>query len=219
MKCYILLTLGCIILLTACMTETLSPTAPSDLAATTEVGVLPTPPAPDSPLAMPATPQPSSTLPRDMYSGLRDAVAKELDVAPETLQMVHSEEMTWRDSSLGCPEKGMNYSQVIIYGWRIVFEDENGKLHYVHTGENSKNFIICTNPIATKPGLTPIPEGVNMNIAKDAAMDVLMQHLDVERNKISIVSVEVVEWRNSCLGCQRPNQNCLAAITPVSVSH
>jgi len=214
MKHYIALTLSCIALLTACMTTTPSPSPTPVPTATTEVNTLPTPTSPDSPISVPPTPRLSSQLPREMYGDLRDAVAKQLGAAPETLRMVHSQEMQWRNSSLGCPEKGMNYLQVIIPGWRIVFEDENGTQHDVHIGEDITNFIICKNPTTIEADMTPISGDINIDDAKKSALDALMKHLNVERTDISIVSIEVVEWRNSCLGCQLPNQNCLTVITP-----
>lgn len=214
MKRYILLTLGCMMLLTACMTETPTATVGPDPTAIPEVNMLPTPQPPDSPISVPPTPQLSNALPRELYGDLRNKVAQKLGVAPETLTMVQSEEVQWRNSSLGCPQKGMNYLQVITPGWRIIFEDQDGRWHYVHTSERTQNFIICKDSKTLEPGSTPIPNERDMNIVKDTAITLLMEQLQVERQAISIVSVESVEWRNSCLGCQLPKQNCLMVITP-----
>jgi hypothetical protein len=34
--------------------------------------------------------------------------------------VVANEEVTWRDSSAGCPQKGMHYTQVLTDGTRII---------------------------------------------------------------------------------------------------
>lgn len=41
----------------------------------------------------------------------------------EQLVVVSVEEVEWRDSSLGCPEPGKFYAQVITPGYRIVLSD------------------------------------------------------------------------------------------------
>ncbi len=76
---------------------------------------------------------------------LRPLVAEETGTAPEELRVVSIEETMWRDTSLGCPQPGKAYAQVIVSGWRVVFENDAGQQYDVHTGEDPQRFVICKN--------------------------------------------------------------------------
>jgi hypothetical protein len=43
-----------------------------------------------------------------------------LGVRPETLEVQSLEAVEWPDTSLGCPQPGMMYAQVITPGYRIL---------------------------------------------------------------------------------------------------
>lgn len=65
---------------------------------------------------------------------LNDA-ATQLGVEPSALSITSIEPMDWPDSSLGCPEDGGVYAQVISPGYRIIVTDGAASLEY-HTGPN-----------------------------------------------------------------------------------
>ncbi|MBI3361134.1 MAG: hypothetical protein HY023_08490, partial [Chloroflexi bacterium] len=46
----------------------------------------------------------------------------------------------WPDTSMGCPEAGKLYSQIIVEGYRIVLES-GGKKYAYHTSQ--ENFVLC----------------------------------------------------------------------------
>jgi hypothetical protein len=48
-----------------------------------------------------------------------DLAARE-NVSADEVEVVRVEAVDWPDASLGCPEPGMMYAQVITPGWRIV---------------------------------------------------------------------------------------------------
>ncbi len=60
-------------------------------------------------------------------------LAQRLSVAGDQITVVSSEYMDWPDSSLGCPEPGMAYSQVITPGYRIILLYGQKQYDY-HTG-------------------------------------------------------------------------------------
>jgi hypothetical protein len=78
---------------------------------------------------------------------LRPLVAEETGNEPAELRLVSIEEAMWRDTSLGCPEPDKAYAQVIVSGWRVIFEDADGKQYDVHTGEDPNRFVICKNEL------------------------------------------------------------------------
>jgi hypothetical protein len=53
--------------------------------------------------------------------------------------VVEAERVTWRDGSLGCPEKGMLYTQALVPGWRIVLAAGDLRFEY-HAGLKGEPF-------------------------------------------------------------------------------
>jgi hypothetical protein len=60
-------------------------------------------------------------------------LAGRLGVDPREITVVSQEEVTWPDASLGCPEPGMLYAQVLTDGIRIVLESDGRRYDY-HSG-------------------------------------------------------------------------------------
>lgn len=71
----------------------------------------------------------------------RELVAREARVAAAALQLVSSAASEWPDSSLGCPEEGMMYMQVITPGYLVVLEAE-GRRYEVHTDATGRA-VLC----------------------------------------------------------------------------
>ncbi len=62
------------------------------------------------------------------------------NVSADAITVKSVEPMEWRDSSLGCPQEGMMYMQVITPGYLIVLE-MNGITYEYHTSYN--NIVYC----------------------------------------------------------------------------
>jgi hypothetical protein len=71
-------------------------------------------------------------------------LARRLGVDPGQVSVVSSDEVTWRDGSLGCPEPGKYYTQALIEGTRIVLEARGKQYHY-HSG-GARSPFLCENP-------------------------------------------------------------------------
>jgi hypothetical protein len=84
-----------------------------------------------------ATPQAASP---DM-APIVAAIAKELGVSPDAVQIVSAEQKTWPDRSLGCPKPGQMYAQVLTPGYLVVVE-VNGTRSEFHTDERG-NVVRC----------------------------------------------------------------------------
>lgn len=79
--------------------------------------------------------------------GVRRAVedlAATLDLEVAAISVVDVEEVTWRDGSLGCAEKGMSYTQSLVDGQRIVLEADDSRYEY-HSGADGSPFL-CEEP-------------------------------------------------------------------------
>jgi len=60
----------------------------------------------------------SASLKGQVELALRDA-AQRTQLPPDKLQVTLAEAVTWPDGSLGCPQPGMEYTQVLVDGYRI----------------------------------------------------------------------------------------------------
>ena len=73
----------------------------------------------------------------------------DLDATSAEIEVVSVEEVTWRDSSLGCPVKDMQYTQVLTPGTRIVLRHDGVTFDY-HAGAGRDPFY-CARPEAPLP--------------------------------------------------------------------
>lgn len=81
-------------------------------------------------------------------------LAERLGVAPAEIEVVSVEAVVWPDGSLGCPQPGMLYPQVLQDGMRIRL-GVAGVIYQYHSGERRAPFL-CTNPGE------PAPPGVGV---------------------------------------------------------
>lgn len=184
----------------------------------TEESPLPSPEMDESPLPLPemgesVVPTPSSGAVEfsDVAHELRMKAAAKLSTPPDSLTVLSVEAVTWRDTSLGCPEPGKMYAQVLTDGWRAVYQDAEGDRIEVHATQDLDSFVICENPTGD-PEERPVTSADHP--AVQSALTTLAKQLDVGEETITVESVDPVEWPNSCLGCGGKDESCLTVITP-----
>jgi hypothetical protein len=90
------------------------------------------------------TPSPGAPHGEGAVADAVDDLSRRLDVDPADIVVVSSEEVTWRDGSLGCPRPGMMYPQVLTNGTRVVLESRGERYEY-HAGGRRSAFL-CENP-------------------------------------------------------------------------
>lgn len=59
----------------------------------------------------------------------------------EEIRLLSVEAMEWSDASLGCPQPGMMYAQIITPGYRMVLEAD-GEAHTYHT-DHDRIVVLC----------------------------------------------------------------------------
>ena len=62
-----------------------------------------------------------------------DTLSQKLNIPPGDIEVIGAEEKDWSDTSLGCPEKGKMYAQMITPGYLIELS-YNGVLYRYHAG-------------------------------------------------------------------------------------
>jgi len=105
-----------------------------DLPATTPTAAAD--PAPSEPLE-------EGTTNQERFALVLADAATQLGVDPAAVTIVTSEKTEWPDASLGCPEEGGLYAQVITPGFRVVVEGAGSQLEY-HTDRRAETFVLCS---------------------------------------------------------------------------
>lgn len=120
-----------------------SPFASAAPAPTPTTGIAPSPVA-----KVPGTVQPgaagtgvSMQVPSEVAQAVRTEVARRTGVDPVTVRIVRAEQVDWPDASLGCPQPGMAYAQVVTPGYRVVVE-AGGRTLNVHTSTRG-TAVVC----------------------------------------------------------------------------
>ncbi|MEM7129952.1 MAG: hypothetical protein AAF702_26720 [Chloroflexota bacterium] len=72
----------------------------------------------------------------------QEDLAAELGVAVDEVSVTAVEAMDWPDSSLGCPEEGMMYAQVITSGYRFTLQAGETEYKY-HTADREDSPVMA----------------------------------------------------------------------------
>jgi uncharacterized protein (TIGR00251 family) len=72
---------------------------------------------------------------------VREDLAGRLNIAAQGIKLASVEGVEWRNTSLGCPQPGMMYAQVIVPGYRVVVEAEGQRYEY-HT-DRGRSVVLC----------------------------------------------------------------------------
>ena len=104
-------------------------------------------------IAAPEGPAGESLSTADVPRAVRRAVvadaAKRFKVAQSAVVLAQAEKLTWSDASLGCPEPGRMYAQMLVEGFRITAKTSAGSL--VYNTDSGGNVVSCG--AAQRPGM------------------------------------------------------------------
>jgi hypothetical protein len=95
---------------------------------------------------------------QDVVRLAREDLAQKLGLAPEAIQLVSVEGVEWSDTSLGCPQPGMMYAQVITPGFRVMLE-AGGQTYEYHT-DTGNYVVLCQQEEGSQ---LPSPKGIKDN--------------------------------------------------------
>ena len=140
---------------------------------------------------------------------VREDLAGRLNIAAQGIKLASVEGVEWRNTSLGCPQPGMMYAQVITPGFRVTLEAE-GQTYDYHTNQ-SDHVILCQTGGVGSGAVVP-PAGAE-DIIRLARQD-LAQRAGVAFEAIQLLSVEAVQWPDASLGCPQPGMMYAQVVTP-----
>jgi hypothetical protein len=100
----------------------------------------------------PSAPTPSDPALQALIETAKADLAQRLSIPVTQIDFLEATEVEWSDSSLDCPQPGMDYLQVITPGYRILLEVD-GTNHEYHSNRDAY-LVYCDNanpPIFPKP--------------------------------------------------------------------
>ena len=84
------------------------------------------------------------SLPAEIMDPIVADAAARLSVEPAAISIVSAVPETFSDGSLGCPEKGVMYTQALVDGYHVVVAAGGTQLDY--RGSVPGQFRLCKNP-------------------------------------------------------------------------
>jgi hypothetical protein len=98
----------------------------------------------------PLLPTPSASGLEGLIEKTKEDLAQRLSVPISDISLVEAKEVTWSDGSIGCPQPGMMYAQVLMPGYLIKFKYDEREFEY-HAGRGGSP-IYCKNPLPPVEG-------------------------------------------------------------------
>ena len=104
---------------------------------------------------------PGQTKQEAAIASARQALADEIGVVVDDIEVVEFEDVVWGDASLGCPEPGMTYSRAVESGYRIVLAaaDETYDFH----GSDHRGPFLCRPETLENGSFTAELDGVEIH--------------------------------------------------------
>lgn len=80
-------------------------------------------------------------LPAEMLAALRADAARQGGIAEAEVRLASVQPVTWPDASIGCPQPGMLYAQMLVPGWRVTLQA--GERRYDYHAARSGRWLHC----------------------------------------------------------------------------
>ena len=103
----------------------------------------------------------TTAIPKEVRRAVVADAARRFNVAESAVVLTRAEQVTWPDGSLGCPQPGQMYTQMLVDGFRVTAKTTAGELLY-HTDSrgnvvNCASGVIGQRPIdAAREAVTPV---------------------------------------------------------------
>lgn len=101
----------------------------------------------------PTLPLPADAGLQALIEKARTDLAQRLSIPAGDIVVLQAENVTWPDGSLGCPQEGMEYAQVLTPGYLIRLSFGNQEFEY-HASRGT-TVIYCENPSPPVSGTPP----------------------------------------------------------------
>jgi hypothetical protein len=140
----------------------------------------------------------------------RENLAKRLAVGVDQIGPGEAQAVAWPDTSLGCPQPGMAYAQVITPGYRIVLT-AGGKTYEYHA-DTQRRMVYCE-----PKGARPLLGGESTESVRRAKED-LAQRLGVSADSVTVGAVIGLEFSVDAFNCRTSKEQIAREESPSVVS-
>lgn len=109
---------------------------------------------------MPSNPTPPGSVEPGLESLVNKAkedLANRLSIPVQQIEVLEAKSVVWPDSSLGCPQPGMRYTQIPHDGALIRLGVE-GRVYEYHSGGGRDPFLCEPKPLVPKPTIPKLDE-------------------------------------------------------------
>jgi hypothetical protein len=131
-----------------------------------------------------------------------DAAIKALGAPADQVKLVSIQPVDWPDGCLGVVHMGVMCIKGPVPGFRIVLE-ANGKQYEFHTNLDASVVSPASGPAVE------VPEAIAAVVKP-----ILASSLGIAESNIQVVSTQIIEWPDSCLGVPPPGIACAQMVTP-----
>ena len=177
-----------------------SPTTPPASPGADEVGPPSVPPVMATPTALiPATIE-APAGPETVIALATEDLAERLEVAAEKIAVLEAKPIEWSDTSLGCPQPGKMYDQVITLGYRIIMK-VGGEQYEYHSDKEGRKLELCQDD---RERIEILRRMVSPEKTVTSAQEDLARRLGIPDGEVTVVSVVGDEFPASNLGCPCP---------------
>jgi hypothetical protein len=90
---------------------------------------------------------PTASMPRDVRRAVVADAAKRFKVTESAVVLARAEKVMWNDGSLGCPEPGRRYAQLLVPGFRVVASTREGNFTYHTDGKGNVRICLDSTPL------------------------------------------------------------------------
>lgn len=163
-------------------------------------------------VAMPDTDTPSENDSNELAVLAVETLSKHLSVEENALKILRVTAIDWPDSSLGCPQPGMNYMQVITPGHYAMLKHSD-RIYRVHMA--GKRAFVCETAAGAldKQPLVPLLKLPQERLITLARAD-LARRLSAETDQITMKNIRKFEWPDASLGCPEKGKTYASMVTP-----
>lgn len=122
----------------------------------------------EAPVRPAGDPVSTASMPRDVRRAVVMDAARRFRVPESSVVLTRAEQLTWSDGSLGCPEPGRFYTQMLVPGYRVVAKTTEGELAY--NTDTRGNVVTCgaASPQPAKKLSDKVRRGVGPENAPDS---------------------------------------------------
>lgn len=99
----------------------------------------------------PSIPSPANPGLQSLIDKAKADLAQRLSISVQNIVLVEATSVVWPNASLGCPQKGMVYAEVLTPGYLIILNADNNEYEY-HASRGTQ-VIYCVNPTPPVPGM------------------------------------------------------------------